>query len=102
MENQKKKVTIRLSDADFEAFEKKVKQTGLSKEVFMRKLIKDKPIMVRSDDTYFALVHDVSKFLDRMDGVFLASCKAGTVNQEELETARNAIKKLWKAIKDFN
>lgn len=102
MENQKKKVTFRLNDADFKAFEKKVQLTGLSKEVFIRKLIKDKPIMARSDDTYFALVHDVSKFLDRMDGVFLASLKAGTVNKEELETARLAIKKLWKAIKNFN
>ena len=100
MRKRNHRIVFYLNDAEFETLESKVKQTSLSREGFIRNLIKDVPIKEKPPADIHKLIWEVRRVGNNIDRILMIATARGLLDVPQLRKAMADLRDAEKMIAD--
>ena len=100
MRKRNHRIVFYLNDAEFETLESKVKQTSLSREGFIRNLIKDVPIQEKPPADIHKLIWEVRRVGNNIDRILMIATARGLLDVPQLRKAMADLRDAEKMIAD--
>jgi len=100
MRKRNHRIVFYLNDTEFETLESKVKQTSLSREGFIRNLIKDIPIQEKPPADIHKLIWEVRRVGNNIDQILTIANTRGLLDVPQLRKAMAALRDAEKMIAD--
>ena len=100
MRNRKNVVVVHLTEMELNSLNQKVKQSGLRRETFLRKVISGQEVKPQPSESYQDLAREVSAIGNNINQIAHQANAVRTVSPQQISQVQMYLNQLWVLLKE--